>query len=283
MAGASIGLVLSGGGARAYAHIGAVRALRERGVPIDFVGGTSMGAIVAACVAMGWSDTEIERRIRDGFVASNPLGDHILPVVALTRGARVQERLNRHFGDVMIEDLEIPFFCVSSDLAAGAPRVHRRGRLVDALRASISLPGILPPVVDGDALLVDGAVMNNFPIDLMAGFHRGLTIGVDVAVAERVEPSLFVDPPGFVDWVIANGLRSAPPIVTLLMRAATVRQSVRPAGRPADILIEPKVVGVDLRDWRKYETAVADGYRETIVALDLARGRLAPLIAAATS
>lgn len=281
MAGSSIGLVLSGGGARAYAHVGAVRALRERGVVVDFVGGTSMGAIIAACVAMGWSDVEIERRIRDGFVASNPLGDHVLPVVALTRGARVEERLRRHFGDVMIEDLEIPFFCVSTDLAAGASRVHRRGRLADALRASIALPGILPPVADQESLLVDGAIMNNFPTDLMAGFHRGLTIGVDVAVAERLAPSLFVNPPGFIDWVLANGLRSAPPIVSLLMRAATVRQELRHADRPADILIEPKVVGVDLRDWRKYEIAVADGYRETIAALDASSDRLSPLIAAA--
>ena len=165
----------------AFAHIGAVRAIREAGLPFDFVCGASMGAVIAACVAMGWSDGEIETRIRKAFVSSNPLGDHVLPVVALTRGARVDTRLAEHFGDTLIEELQTPYFCVSSDIVAGAARVHRRGRVRDALRASIALPGILPPVVDGDSLLVDGAVINNFPTDLMSASHRGLTIGIDVA------------------------------------------------------------------------------------------------------
>jgi len=108
LAGASVGVVMSGGGARAYAHIGAIKALRERQVPIDFLGGASMGAVIAACVAMGWDDEEIEARVRDAFVSSNPLGDHVLPVVALTRGQRVEERLKRHFGDTLIEDPKRP-------------------------------------------------------------------------------------------------------------------------------------------------------------------------------
>src|SRR3990167_8962686 len=219
LAGRTVGVVMSGGGARAYAHIGAVKALRERKVPIDFLAGASMGGIIAACVAMGWGDEEIEARIRDGFVVSNPLGDHVLPVVALTRGARVEERLKRHFGDTLIEDLEIPFFCTSSELTRGVTRIHRRGLLRDALSASIALPGILPPVVDHGDLLVDGAVMNNFPTDLMTNLNRGVTIGIDVAREGSILPDAFVNPPGFVEWVWRHGFRSAPPIVALLMRA----------------------------------------------------------------
>ncbi|OFW98829.1 MAG: hypothetical protein A3E78_13430 [Alphaproteobacteria bacterium RIFCSPHIGHO2_12_FULL_63_12] len=268
LAGRTVGVVMSGGGARAYAHIGAVKALRERKVPIDFLAGASMGGIIAACVAMGWGDEEIEARIRDGFVVSNPLGDHVLPVVALTRGARVEERLKRHFGDTLIEDLEIPFFCTSSELTRGVTRIHRRGLLRDALRASIALPGILPPVVDHGDLLVDGAVMNNFPTDLMTNLHRGVTIGIDVAREGSILPDAFVNPPGFVEWVWRHGFRSAPPIVALLMRAATARQELRPKDSPADILVTPDVAGVELRDWREYDRAVIDGYAATLGALD---------------
>jgi NTE family protein len=237
-----------------------------------------MGAIIAACVAMGWSDAEIEERIRDGFVMSNPLGDHVLPVVALTRGLRVEERLKRHFGDVRIEDLETPFFCTSSEMTRGETRIHRRGLLREALRASIALPGILPPVVADGELLVDGAVMNNFPTDLMSTFHRGLTIGIDVARAGSISADAFANPPKFLEWVWRHGFRSAPPIVSLLMRAATARQELRPKDSPADILIEPPVAGVELRDWKEYDRAVIDGYAATLGALDRRWESVAPCI-----
>lgn len=263
IAGRSVGLVMSGGGARAYAHIGAVKALREAGVPIDFVCGASMGAVIAACIAKGWDDEEIEWRIRKAFVASNPLGDHVLPVVALTRGRRVEERLLEHFGDALIEELAVPFFCVSSDIAVGDLRVHRKGRLREALRASIALPGILPPVASGEALLVDGAVINNFPTDIMAGTHRGLTIGIDVARRGVIDVEAFRDPPGFFQWAVQHGVSAAPPIVSLLMRTATARHERMTKVHPADIMIAPPVDGVELRDWKKYDAAVDNGYRVT--------------------
>ena len=268
VAGKSVGLVLSGGGARAYAHIGAVAALRAAGVPIDFVSGASMGAIIAACVASGWDDREIEERIRDAFVSSNPLGDFVLPVVALTKGKRVEERLVKHFGDSLIEELALPFFCVSSDITTGEARIHRRGVLRKALRASISLPGILPPVIDGDALLVDGAVINNFPTDIMAMTHRGLSIGIDVARRGVIDPNAFRDPPGFFSWITRHGVGPAPPIVSLLMRTATARHERMLKVHPADIMISPKVEGVELRDWDEYDEAVAEGYNTTRAAIE---------------
>jgi NTE family protein len=278
IAGRTVAIVMSGGGARAYAHIGAVKAIRERKVPIDFLAGASMGAIIAACVAMGWGDEEIEARIRDGFVSSNPLGDHVLPVVALTRGQRVEERLKRHFGDTQIEDLEIPFFCISSEMTRGVTHIHRRGLLRDALRASISLPGILPPVVVDGALFVDGAVMNNFPTDLMNNLHRGVTIGIDVAREGSISPDAFRDPPHFLEWVWRHGFRAAPPIVSLLMRAATARTELRPSDSPADILITPPVTGVQLRDWKEYDRAVLDGYATTLGVLDREWAKLKPIV-----
>lgn len=261
MAGRSIGLILSGGGARAYAHIGVIKAIREAGLPIDFAGGASMGAVVAACVAMGWPDEEIEHRIRKAFVESNPLGDYNLPVIAMVKGKRVNRRLEEHFGDVDIGDLSIPFFAVSTNLTDGTYRVHRRGNLRTALRATISLPGILPPVVHNGEVLVDGAVLNNFPTDVMRELHRGVVIGSDVARApEGLNADDFVSPPNFFQWVWRHGFSSAPPIAGLLMRSATL--SVNPtAGRDlVDTLILPELRDIELRDWTAYDEAVEAGY-----------------------
>lgn len=278
----SIGLVLSGGGARAYAHIGVVRALREAGIPFDIAGGTSMGGIVAACVAIGWNDEEIELRIRKAFVESNPLGDYILPVVALTRGARVENRLQEHFGEVLIEDLSIPFFCVSTNLAAGESRIHRSGLLRKALRASISLPGILPPVVDGEhGLLVDGALLKNFPVDVLKEFHRGPIIGVDVARESPIDPKDFMNPPSFAQWVARHGFQSPPPIASLLMRSVTLGIDLWQGRTGADLLVVPDMPDIDLRDWKKFDSAVAAGYEAAVAALQRNHGLFnAPLDAA---
>ncbi|MDX2277573.1 MAG: patatin-like phospholipase family protein [Hyphomonadaceae bacterium] len=273
IAGRSIGLVLSGGGARAYAHIGVVRALREAGQPFDIVGGTSMGAIVAACVAMGWDDDEIEWRIRKAFVESNPLGDYVLPVVSLTRGRRVEDRLREHFGDVLIEDLRVPFFAVSTNLITSSIRVHRAGMLRSALRSTISLPGILPPVVEGETgLLVDGAVLKNFPVDVLKDLHRGPIIGVDVALREGIDVEDFRDPPGFFGWVAAHGWQSPPPIASLLMRAATLAVDPWEGRSGADLLIAPEMKDIDLRDWKRFDEAVAAGYEAAVAALQRPHG-----------
>ncbi|MBY0563184.1 MAG: patatin-like phospholipase family protein [Hyphomonadaceae bacterium] len=264
----SIGIVLSGGGARAYAHIGVVRALREAGLPLDIAGGTSMGAIIAACVAMGWNDDEIELRIRKAFVETNPLGDYVIPVVGLVRGRRVSDRLREHFGETLIEDLEIPFFAVSTDLVAGQAHVHRGGPLRTALRASISLPGILPPVIDSDhALLVDGAVLKNFPVDILRDLHRGPIIGVDVARRDGIDIEDFRDPPGFFGWVAAHGFQSAPPIASLLMRAATLAVDPWEGRAGADVLIAPEMPDLDMRDWKRFDETIAAGYEAAVAAL----------------
>lgn len=269
MAGRSVGLVLSGGGARAYAHIGVVKALRERGIPLDFVGGSSMGAVVAACVAMGWDDAEIEARIRKAFVDSNPLGDWTLPVVSMVRGRRVNARLKEHFGEAEIGDLALPFFAVSTNLSDATFRVHREGSLRNALRASISLPGILPPVVDDGEVLVDGAVLNNFPVDVMRDFHRGAVIGSDVARApEGLSADEFVDAKGFFTWVFEHGFSAAPPIAGLLMRTATLNVNPSAGRELADMLVLPQLTDVELRDWKAYDTCVEAGYTAAIKAID---------------
>lgn len=268
MTGRSVGLVLSGGGARAYSHIGAVRAIRELGIPIDFAGGASMGAVVAACVAIGWSDEEIDRRIRKAFVETNPLGDYTLPVVGMVKGKRVNQRLQEHFGEVEIGDLQIPFFALSTNLTSGQAKLHRCGLLRTALRATISLPGILPPLVDGEDILVDGAVLDNFPVEPMRELHQGFVIGSDVsAIRDGLNRDEFIHPESFWEWVFKRGFSSPPPIAGLLMRAATIRDDRLTPRDKADIIILPELPDIELRDWKAYDTSVEAGYKAAMEAL----------------
>lgn len=270
LAGQSVGLVLSGGGARAYAHVGAIKALRERGVPIDFVGGSSMGAIVGAGLAMGWGEAEMDTRLHEAFVDTSPLDDMALPLLAMTHGLKVSARLAEHFGDTQIADLWLPFFCLSSNLTTGAYQLHRRGVLRHALRASIALPGVMPPATDGQNVLVDGAVMKNFPADIMRAAHLGPIVGVDVTTSRSITAKDVARPSSVWRWIRSGQWRLGPPIVSLLMRTATVStgRDLAAAREATDVLIQPDVSGIEIRDWRAYDAAVEAGYHATLGVLD---------------
>src|SRR6201999_1594263 len=129
IAGRAVGLVLAGGGARGFAHIGIIKALQEAGVPFDQMGGTSMGAIIAAGLAREWGLEEMRERMSVVFVNDNPLSYFTLPLIALVRGKKVSARLSENFDEVCIEELPLPFFCVSSDLTTGRIHIHRDGKL----------------------------------------------------------------------------------------------------------------------------------------------------------
>lgn len=146
LAGRAVGLVLGGGAARGFAHLGAYRALREGGVPVDWIGGTSIGAVFGAAIAQGTPAEEIIAAARRGFVQGKPFSDVTIPLLSLLRGRRMERLIGDYFeGD--IEDLPLPFFCISSNLGDGVARVPERGPVGAAVRASASLPGIFPPAV----------------------------------------------------------------------------------------------------------------------------------------
>jgi lysophospholipid hydrolase len=176
--GHTIGLVLSGGGARGFAHAGVVRAMHEANIPIDAVCGTSSGSIAAALIAKGADYEEIMEKAKFLFGTFN---DYTFPLVSVMAGKKLLDGLKLIFGDLKIEDLWTDFFCVSSNLNQAQMVVHRRGLLYKAVRASASMPGVFPPVVspEGD-LLIDGAVMNNVPADLMQDYIGGMMVIVDV-------------------------------------------------------------------------------------------------------
>lgn len=267
--GHSVGVVFSGGGARAFSQIGAIQALREAHIPIDFVCGSSMGAIIAAGLALGWDDSEIDWRMRDAFVNSSPLDDITFPFISMVSGHKVDKRLEKHFGDQAIEDIEVPFFCLSSNLTTGVIKLHKTGSLRNALRASISLPGVLPPVVEDGQVLVDGAVMRSFPATMMRNTHLGTVIGVDVTRARGVDPKSLEVPKHLSTWLARGEWRRGPPIVSIMMRSATVITAADLAVSRAatDLLIIPEPDGVEIRDWKAYDRAVENGYQTTVASL----------------
>lgn len=255
VAGRAVGLVLSGGGARGFAHLGVVSAMRARGIPIDAVGGTSMGAIIGAGIAAEWTCEELSERMRAAFVATNPISDIAIPTRAFFGGRKVRRLLDHAFGATRIEDLPLPFFCVTSDLTAGVDVAHRAGALADRLSASVALPGILPSVVLDGAVHVDGGVMNNLPVEHMAAGGARRVIAVDVSGDTALLPT---------------GGGGAPDILTLLMRTGTVGNEWqrREARRRAHLLVEPPVAGVGFRDWQAFDRAVAIGRAEAERVLD---------------
>ncbi|ESQ82466.1 cyclic nucleotide-binding protein [Asticcacaulis sp. AC466] len=269
VAGHSVGVVFSGGGARAFAEIGAIQALREAHIPVDFVCGSSMGAILAATLAIGWDEAEIDERIRDAFVNTSPLDDVIFPFISMVSGAKVDKRLETHFGDLQIEDMPLPYFCLSSNLTTGVLKVHKTGLLRRALRASISLPGVLPPVVEDGEVLVDGAVMRSFPATMMRNTHLGTVIGVDVTRARGLDPRALSMPKNLGSWFASGDWRRGPPIVSVMMRSATITTAADLAlSRAAtDLLIIPEPEGVEIRDWKAYDKAVESGYQTTVATL----------------
>jgi NTE family protein len=264
IAGRAVGLVLAGGGARGFAHIGIIKALKEAGMPFDQLGGTSMGAVIAAGLAREWGLEEMRERMRAVFVSDNPLSDFTLPLIAIVRGKKVSARLREHFDDVSIEELPLPFFAVSSDLTSGRIHVHREGKLWRALRASVALPGILPPVTHNGHLLVDGGVMNNLPVDVMReqAMDAGPIIACDItgAIDLKAEDPRFGDRPWW--WLLGQRMRGTPSIISILMRSGTVGSEAqrRVVREQCDYLIEPPMPDIGLRDWKKFDQAIQEGY-----------------------
>ncbi|WP_422003311.1 cyclic nucleotide-binding and patatin-like phospholipase domain-containing protein [Reyranella sp.] len=278
LTGHAVGVVMAGGGARAFTHIGVVKALRQAGVPIDQVGGTSMGAIVAAAVAARWTDAEIAERFRTAFVARNPLSDYTVPLVSLFAGRRVTRLLRLAFGDKEIEDLVLPYYCVTANLTTSTADVHTVGSLWRWLRASVAIPGVIPPFNEAGEVHVDGGVIDNFPVRAMRRTGRGVTIGVDIDTAGALSAGADATEP-WSAWEFfrrlvwkRNETLPIPSIVAILLRSALVSSTARAAvdREAADLLIVPPMTHIDLLDWTSFDAAIEIGYRTTMEAIDKA-------------
>ncbi len=265
--GRAVLLVLSGGGARGFAHLGVYKALREAGIEVDAVGGTSIGAVIGAGIAAGWSVEHMIEVHRRAFVASNPLADFTIPLVSLVSGHKVSRLLREAFGERHIEDLPLPFFCVSSNLTSGHASAHRSGPLWQWLRASLAIPGVLPPVFHAGNVYVDGGVTENLPVGLMRNWQRGEVIASDIGGDRGVKAPLDeFELPSLWRMVVQwhTGIRR-PGLLSVLLGAgmANAGAASLAARSAATLLLAPPLHEIELLEWRAFDRAIAIGYGHT--------------------
>ncbi len=263
LAGRSTGVVLSGGGARGFAHIGVLEELMAAGVTIDRVGGVSCGAWIGAMFALGMDPDEIDARCYEDWVRRNPLTDYTFPRTAMIRGERVRAVFERNLPG-LIEELPRDYFCVSCDLVSGELIVHREGPLDVAAGASQCLPGLAPPVALDGRLLIDGGVLNNLPVDVMAATREGPVIAVDVTTRYRPPTS---DGQRRRRGSNSNGQwdnHTPRPSVLETISRALVLGSVdteQAAREHADIVIQPVEPDVGMLEWHQLDRVRERGRR----------------------
>ena len=277
----AVGLVLAGGGARGLAHLGVLRALHERGVEVDWVGGTSIGAVMATYAASDQPLDAVMANARRAF-ATNPTGDfNLFPVLSLFKGLRLKRILRTAVEELVgfdadIEDLWKNFFCVATNFSTASEQRLQHGNLAHALLASTSIPGALPPVAYGGDLLCDGGSFNNFPVDVMRSMRGvGRVIGVDLNVRTPVRVD-FEDMPG--TWaLLRDRLRPAhqrryrlPSLPSYLMTVTILYSMSRQhsAQQQCDLYFNPPLTRVGMLQWQRLDNIVQRGYAHAIQVLD---------------
>jgi predicted acylesterase/phospholipase RssA len=270
LVGGAVGLVLSGGGARCFAHIGVIRAIQEAGIPIDWVAGSSAGSLVAAEYAMGWDCETMLRRNRQLVSGRKSLLDYTVPIVSLLSARRLSHALHELFGETQIEDLWLSYFCTSSNLASAELEIHREGSLRRAVRASCALPGIVPPLLENGELLIDGGILDNMPVDAMKELcDGGPVIAVDVSMEFSLAKAYQFGEGISAGQLLRNRMNPfsktkvvVPTIVNILLRTAEL-QAVRSRATQrarASLYIKPPVDMYGTFDTRSIDTLVGIGY-----------------------
>jgi NTE family protein len=292
-----LGLALGSGSARGWAHIGVIRALEEAGYAPDVVAGTSIGALVGSVYAGGnaetfdgfqhWVETLTWRDVLSFFDVGFSGG--------LIRGEKLMSFLSDHFVDVQLADLKRPFACVATELSTGREVWLRHGQVVDAVRASIALPGLFAPALNDGRLLADGALVNPVPVSLCRALGADVVIAVDLGsdvIGRRIngksgkgEGNGDVPPPEWVArirrWLGREEGPADPSAVNMPSMLDVMATSInimqvriarsRLAGEPADILISPRLAELGMLDYDKAEYAIEEGHEAAKAMLPMIR------------
>lgn len=278
MNGTAIGLVFGGGGTRGWAQVGAMKYISEQNIPLDAFAGTSAGALNAASLALArdYNDyVEMSKR----FAKAIHFKDYTLPLASILSSESLTSILMELFGDIKIEDLERPFFCITGDLFTNKEVEIHEGLLWRALRASMSLPGVYPPVyIESDGqLLVDGGVVNNVPVDAMRNYLEGFGKIISMAVSDLSSEAIKYDYPLVLTWkkILWNKFFSRPKtlkvpyIVDTFVHglALASNQKSIASGALSDIHIKPKLVGFKILDASRINELREIGYESAKKAL----------------
>lgn len=269
--GRAVGLVACGGGAFCAAHVGLYKALMLSGVTFDIMGGTSGGSAMAAGFAMGLSPEEIDGAIDDIFVRRRALRRYTWPRYSILDHTRFDELLEAHYGGVDIEDLWIPFFAISTNLSRYGPHCHRTGRLWEAVRASGSIPALLPPFYTaGGEMLVDGALIDNVPVRMMHEIKEGpnVVVAFEVPQLERfaVDYRSLPSRGALVRRMLMpfSGvpLPDAPSLGAVLMRSLLANRHGFDQHLRADdlLLVPPLPAEMSILDWGRHRELMASAW-----------------------
>ncbi len=290
-----IGLALGSGSARGWSHIGVIRALEQAGYAPDVVCGTSIGALVGAVYSAGhldWLEDWVRKLSWQGVVS-------LLDISmggGLIEGSRLIDFFRQHFKDEGIEGLPHPFACVATELSSGREVWLREGPVIDAVRASIALPGLFTPAQLNDRLLVDGGLVNPVPVSLCRALGAEVVIAVDLnwdLIGRRARAEVHTEsgPPASDEaptlltapWAAllqrlkpqprvarADALQS-PSMLDVLGTSLNIMQvritQSRLAGEPADVLIRPRLSDIAAMDFHRAALAIAQGEAATKFAL----------------
>jgi len=276
MAGRSVGIVFSGGGARGLAHVGVYRAIVEAGIPIDAVGGSSFGAIVAACVGAGWDPDLVERNMHEFVSRTRQTFRITLPMVSILDGRRLNQIFRRYFGELRIEDLWRDTVLVSSNVSRSEPHVHRTGPLWRAVRASMAIPSVFPPIVEDNELLLDGGALNNLPTDVMKVHLRGgFVIGSDCRLTQAIPDYDFEDDFSPIKLVLERlnprGRKTQIPNlveVAYYSSGMRARQEIERQIANTDLLIDINTDGFSLFGYERIDDLIELGYQTAVPLLE---------------
>jgi predicted acylesterase/phospholipase RssA len=282
--GIAVGLALGGGGGRAAAHIGVLEVFEREGVPIDAVAGTSAGAIVGAAYAFGFSPAELLGTWQREFV-TNPFTRYAFSKTAFFSPRPLELRLQRIFGEARLEALPLRYFAVATDLVSGEEVALDQGPLWEAVRASLSVPALLPPLANAGRYLVDGAVANNVPGDLLK--RRGARLAIAVNVTPRTAFGLGPAPDAAHGWFGQQVRRlapvreflDAPSAIQIVMRAWEIEalHTVSTRAHAFDVHIHPAVDEVPTLEFRNSEPVTARGREAALAHLPDIRAKLRAL------
>lgn len=269
----AVGLVLGGGGTRGFAHFGVLKALAGAGIEIDFLGGTSAGALYGLTATFcDFDQVKIDYCCQQGVRGKIVQGDFTLPFVSIMSGKKVRNYLQRMMGDTHLEDFWVNSYCVSTNYSNASSHVHQRGLAWKQILASMSIPGVFPPVVINNQLHVDGAVVDNLPIETMYEFpvKHVIAISLTKLKSRNVE---FEEMPSATQllWQKVTGRKKyrIPDIGSILINSLTLnsrqKQEIRKTG--VDLYVELDLKGVGMLDGKRWKEIMQRGYEQMQQAL----------------
>lgn len=257
-------LVLGGGGAHGLSIVGVAKALYESNVPIDIIGGTSIGSIMAAGLAQDWPFEDIYRKVRADISKNNPLTDYTIPLISLIKGKKMKKVLRKHF-NLPIEHCWKNLFIVTANLSRFETEVLNRGPLDKSIACSIAIPGILPPQLHNNSLMIDGGVLNNLPSDIMRKRYPGFVLSIDVISSKKrsIDHQYPIN-----NWqliknsITGNRKNYIPNTMSTLMKANTLASAERADEKEAvsDIYLKPRIKKGFLA-WKEMDAFVEEGYQ----------------------